>query len=643
MLWIRPAAGSAGGDRHLELTTSRRSGQAHVALNLPEGIYSASPVYRNQGEAEQAAQHWELVVDEGHPELSDLRVTRREGGVFLSGVVKDVSPVTIEVGGAAHSNVPATLSGYRFDLPIEGEPPEAIHVSDALDRRVTVAMPALGADGADRIRMLVSQLADADAQVARQAARQLGEFADPTAVAPLLEALQTMKLHVMVRAECALALGRIGSWQAAEGLIEALADKSVTVRTTAVGALRLLTLRTTPTDDLRRPKGDEIAEAQQDWRDWIARNGSPSPEREPEAGDQDDSGGGSGPSDAPGPARAPSETEAAVIYAEFARKGLVADVLKPGGDLKDAPLLVAFHGQTSVSMLTEGLAQFRAWAQAGFVVLAPRVHNAWGPSSFDQVEGMIAEVLRSFPVDRGRLHLLQASNRDPGQFRDFVFDLADSSKFRPVTLMFLAEARAGADLQRHGLHTFARKSVSVLRAPSHIAAKGQKAHDLNVENWRSETRGRVKRLDFWYGGEPHVVALWWAGLMEGRAAPGVAPVISWIREYDAATARIGSGGQGRGALLYLWSGSDAVRDHTARLQHDVFLDEDVRELSTLIWPLSLSVDKPETRSLMERLQLKLRRTPALVVLDAKGAVRGTFQGATSASRVAAAMRRVSKR
>ena len=89
--------------------------------------------------------------------------------------------------------------------------------------------------GAPAIAPLIAVLRDEDANVRRNAAKDLGKIGDKRAVEPLIAILEDPDWRI--RSDAVLALGKIGDKKAVDPLIDALKDKDSSVRRMAAETL----------------------------------------------------------------------------------------------------------------------------------------------------------------------------------------------------------------------------------------------------------------------------------------------------------------------------------------------------------------------------------------------------------------------
>src|SRR5206468_536273 len=108
-----------------------------------------------------------------------------------------------------------------------------------------VAADAVVAESAavpSRAAELITALSDLDADIARDAAANLGLLNDGSAVAPLIASLSNVDgfTHPVVRAAAATSLGQLGDARAVEPLIGAIHDSMAEASSEAIRALATL-------------------------------------------------------------------------------------------------------------------------------------------------------------------------------------------------------------------------------------------------------------------------------------------------------------------------------------------------------------------------------------------------------------------
>ena len=149
---------------------------------------------------------------------------------------------------------PAAQAGIEAVAPAVPKPapvvPVMVEVTNPVEVVAAVETPAAEATApvaqataaSSRAAELIAALGDLDADVARDAAAELGLLKDQSAVAPLIAALSNTDgfTHPVVRAAAAASLGQLGSASAVEPLIAAIGDSMAEASSEAIRALAIL-------------------------------------------------------------------------------------------------------------------------------------------------------------------------------------------------------------------------------------------------------------------------------------------------------------------------------------------------------------------------------------------------------------------
>jgi hypothetical protein len=152
-------------------------------------------------------------------------------------------------------------------------------------------------------------------------------------------------------------------------------------------------------------------------------------------------------------------------------------------------------------------------------------------------------------------------------------------------------------------------------------------------------KGRVGSLDEFPTDSPVLDPRfrWWLDAMDGRFVPGRDHSLPWA---DAPTTpdalRAAAVAAKRGAIVWFHDPADAKSDAARALHVDVFFDAGFREQGTRV----LAFRAPIAKARELAAGLRVATSPALVVVDAKGAVVAKFEGAAKPADVAKAIRAV---
>jgi hypothetical protein len=128
-------------------------------------------------------------------------------------------------------------------------------------------------------------------------------------------------------------------------------------------------------------------------------------------------------------------------------------------------------------------------------------------------------------------------------------------------------------------------------------------------------------------------------VQEGRFVAGEGRVFDWKDDLAAALASLKDARKG-GVLVYVFASDDADKPAMRVLQQEVFLDDTVRFLGRQLH--RVRIDRSKHADVAARLGIEA--TPALVVLDRKGKVKGRHaEGTLTPRKVAKSLRQVAPR
>jgi hypothetical protein len=150
-----------------------------------------------------------------------------------------------EVKCTAH---PAAIT-EKTEAACEGHTAAIADAQVKLTAHAAVAAPVADGDTAEdnvccksKVHSLLAALGDTDADVARDAATELGLLGDESAVQPLIDVLSDANgyYHTVVRAAAAASLGQLGDVRAVKPLLDAISDPMAEVSAEVIAALETL-------------------------------------------------------------------------------------------------------------------------------------------------------------------------------------------------------------------------------------------------------------------------------------------------------------------------------------------------------------------------------------------------------------------
>lgn len=307
-------------------------------------------------------------------------------------------------------------------------------------------------------------------------------------------------------------------------------------------------------------------------------------------------------------------------------EGLKTTVLVPDGLTaeKKGALLIALH---SASEKGSGMAdRLASWAEDGTVVCAPTASQfTWEVPDVKLVKKIAAHVLEALPIDPKRVHVLGYSSGGLA-----MAPLCFDDDLKPCSAIWVASGYVGSQVPK-----WAKKRLSAIvligsNDPDARAAR-KTAPDLRGKVRRVEVREQ-EGLGHRFPTKLVPYLRWWMGVAEGRFEAGEDMSFEWKDDLDAAQAS--QKGKRRGGVM-VWLYEPGAEDVAHRaLQEDVFFDANVRFLGGQLPCVRLEA----TEALRET--YKVKSLPAVVIFDAKGAVKRVHQGSISAKKLAKTLKAV---
>lgn len=293
---------------------------------------------------------------------------------------------------------------------------------------------------------------------------------------------------------------------------------------------------------------------------------------------------------------------------------------------REYSLLVTLHGMGGTGdQMARG---FGSLSRDGFVVCAPKSRGqGWTSRDIGDVRKIVAGLRKKLSIGKGRLHANGYSN---GGFNlgKLVFDKA---------LPFTSAAYIGAGYQGEAVDPGDRTGLGVI-----VLLGGQDPYAEQAKQTVELLRDKVRSVEchvqpgVGHTYPPRLAAYYvrWMKAMEGRLPPGDDVALEWGSDLAAAKAEMAKAK--RAGLIYVYSAADAGTDADRKLRREVLLDPLVRHFAGQLTRVKL--DLKESAALVAA--MRIRKTPALVLLRANGRVSKRFEAKFDVTKLASALRRV---
>ncbi len=295
---------------------------------------------------------------------------------------------------------------------------------------------------------------------------------------------------------------------------------------------------------------------------------------------------------------------------------------------KKASLIVILHGAGGTATGMAGA--FRAWADDGYVVCAPKsVGQTWSKSDLDAVLKIARHLEDVLPIDPDKVHVVGFSN---GGWN--LAPIAFDDDLHPCSASWIA-----AGFQGHSIPKWAREHLGALALagsddPNKAAARA------TVDALMDKVRSVEVRVQPGIGHALPEKLLpymhWWTNVMEGRFEAGDDQNFDWGDSLAGALAKIESDKKG-GVFVYVFD-PEAKDEETKELQGETFMDPIVRFYGNQLQAVKL--DKKAAEEQLADYRVKLDELPAVIVLSRTAKSHKLLSGRISARKLQSALKKV---
>lgn len=294
---------------------------------------------------------------------------------------------------------------------------------------------------------------------------------------------------------------------------------------------------------------------------------------------------------------------------------------------KERSLLVILHGAGGSD---DGMARsMMHMTKDDFVVLAPKSKGpTWDASDLEAVRKIVASLKTKLRIGVRRLHACGFSNGG-WNLAPVAFD--ESLRFQSAC--WVAAGFNGGKTPKHAKKEMGALALAGAQDPNHDSA--QKTVSLLGDKVRTVECRLQPNLDHKWPDKLVPYFSWWLTVQEGRFTPGTCAAFEW--KATPAEALADAAAAKHGAFVYWWSAADATNEKAKTFQNDVTREALVQRFGQQLSAASASKDDAAE----EWAKTGLATTPAVVVYDAAGKVKATFQDKIDGKALAAALRSVS--
>jgi dienelactone hydrolase len=309
-------------------------------------------------------------------------------------------------------------------------------------------------------------------------------------------------------------------------------------------------------------------------------------------------------------------------------EGLTCSVVMPDAfdPAKEHSLIVVLHGAGGTE--TGMAASLAHLAKEDFVVVAPKSKGqTWDAADIDAVRRIAAELRKSLHVGERRLHACGFSNGG-WNLTPVAFDEA----LRCQSACWVGSGYKGGKPPKH-----AKKEMGVLALaggddPNKDAAEA--TPKLLADKVRSAEVRIQPGLGHAWPDKLVPYFSWWLEVQEGRFTPGVCAAFEWR---DSAQAAVDAGAAAKSGSFVWWYSSAAQSDEKAKsFQNDGLRDALVQRFGQQVPAAKVELESDAAGFA----KTGLKSTPAVVVYDATGKAKASFEGKIDVKALAAALRSV---
>lgn len=298
---------------------------------------------------------------------------------------------------------------------------------------------------------------------------------------------------------------------------------------------------------------------------------------------------------------------------------------------KGASLVVILHGAGGTA---EGMAgALREWPANGYVVCAPKATgDTWATDDIVRVLEIATELKQKLPIDPRKVHVVGFSN---GGWN--LTPLALDDELRPRSATWVAAGYTGGGK----IPKWAKEDLGVIalagKLDGNLRAARATVRAVYGDVRSVEVREQPKLGHKWPDAlMPYLQ--WWMGVMEGRFTPGEDMSFDWGESVDDAVTALANQKKG-GILVYVFDPeSDQDNEHARTLQTRTFHDVNVRHYGNQLQAVKFT--RAAAESWLAAMKIKLKASPAVIVLKKDGKLKKVLQGKISAKKLASALRGV---
>lgn len=297
---------------------------------------------------------------------------------------------------------------------------------------------------------------------------------------------------------------------------------------------------------------------------------------------------------------------------------------------KPASMVVILHGAGGTASGMAGA--LRAWPKDGYVVVAPKSKGqVWEASDLVAVQKIAAHIKAVMPIDPDKVHVVGFSN---GGWN--LHTIAFDGDLKPVTATWVAAGFRSGSVPQWAEDRLAAMAIAGAQ-DGNVGAARETVPTLHEKVRSVEVRVQENLGHSWPDKEMDYLR-WWMGVMEGRFTVGDDRSFAWGTSVSEAVETLKNQKKG-GILLYVYDPkADVDKPEAKMLQNEVFHDLDVRHYGRQLEAVKL--EWPAAQAELELRKIKLKETPAVVVLKRDGKIKKVLQGKIKARKLASALKSV---